>query len=232
MIKAIFFDCYGTLISTGHGSVKATKEILEKSNISIDAELFYKHWKKVHKDNINKLTQFKKEKDIFTDDLKYLYKYYNIKGDEENDVKYMLNSLSKRTFFDGTLSYLKEIRNKYKIYIASNSDTEPLLENIGDNMEFFDDIFTSENLMKYKPSKYFFDEIIKKTMYKNHETVFVGDSLVDDIQGSNNAGLYSILIDRNKKYIEKDIKPDAIINNLNELENAIKEIIERQGYFA
>jgi len=43
MIKGVFFDCYGTIISTGNGSVEATKKILSSKDITINAETFYKH---------------------------------------------------------------------------------------------------------------------------------------------------------------------------------------------
>jgi beta-phosphoglucomutase-like phosphatase (HAD superfamily) len=42
MIKTIIFDCYGTLIGTGNGSISATKQILESNNCLIKSEEFYR----------------------------------------------------------------------------------------------------------------------------------------------------------------------------------------------
>jgi 2-haloalkanoic acid dehalogenase type II len=232
MIKAIFLDCYGTLISTGNGSVEAAKEILDKNNFSFNAELFYKHWKNIHKENISKLKRFKKEEEIFIDDLKMLYKFYGIKSDERDDVKYMLNSLYKRSFFDDSLHNLIKLKEKYEIYIASNTDREPLIKNLGEDINLFTGIFTSEDLMVYKPEKYFFKKILKTTGYNKEEIIFVGDSLIDDISGSKNMGIYSVLIDRDKQYKESEIKPNFIINGLSELINVVNEINEKRGHFA
>ena len=49
MIKAIIFDVYGTLISTGTGSVDAAAEILRRKNSVICPKEFYARWKKIHK---------------------------------------------------------------------------------------------------------------------------------------------------------------------------------------
>jgi len=51
MIKALIFDCYGTIISTGNGSVDAVKTILDSLKINIDPVLFYRDWKTIHKEN-------------------------------------------------------------------------------------------------------------------------------------------------------------------------------------
>jgi 2-haloalkanoic acid dehalogenase type II len=232
MLKGIFFDCYGTIISTGNGSVEATREILEKIGVSIYPETFYKHWKKIHKENISKLKEFKKEKDIFIDDLKLLYEYYKIESNVENDVIIMLNSLYKRAFYDDSLYCINKLKKKYKIYIASNSDTEPLLENVGENKFIFDGIFTSEDLIAYKPSIQFFNKIMTITELKSNEIIYIGDSLNDDILGAKNVGIYTILIDRKNEYKKNNIKPDAIINNLYNLEEILNEINKVSGHFA
>jgi 2-haloalkanoic acid dehalogenase type II len=222
VIKAILFDCYGTLISTGNGSVNATKRILKKLNFPFNAELFYKHWKKIHGTNINNLLKFKKEKDVFIDDLKMLYKYYDIKGNPQEDIIFMYNSLSRRHFFNDVISELKILKQKYKIYIASNSDTEPLMSNIKNKAKLFDGIFTSEYLTVYKPKTGFFNKILEKINCKNNEVIFVGDSLEDDINGAKNAGISAILIDRKKIYTKKETKENCVINGFHELGNIIQ----------
>ncbi|CAG7618230.1 hypothetical protein ACFQI7_02680 [Paenibacillus allorhizosphaerae] len=40
MIKAILFDCYGTLVDTGSGSIKAVRQILAKNKSTVNAEQF------------------------------------------------------------------------------------------------------------------------------------------------------------------------------------------------
>ena len=75
MKKLLIFDAYGTLISTGTGSLDSTKWILSLPDKEIDPVLFYKKWKEIHRSNFYKAnnTTFKNEWQIFEDDLKELF---------------------------------------------------------------------------------------------------------------------------------------------------------------
>jgi 2-haloalkanoic acid dehalogenase type II len=222
MIKALIFDCYGTIISTGDGSVNLTKIILDNLKVNIDPVLFYKNWKKIHRENIYSLKYFCKEKEIFINDLNILFKIYNINGNIKKNIKPMLKSLYKRYFFDDVIKNLKLLKKDYKIYIASNSDTKPLMKNIGKEKYLFNGIYTSEKIRAYKPSRIFFEKILNKIKINKDEILFIGDSIEDDIIGANNVGLKTVLIDRknNSKYIGNEAS--YIIKDMNELLNIIE----------
>jgi 2-haloalkanoic acid dehalogenase type II len=224
MIKALIFDCYGTLISTGNSSVEATKKILDNIDSDIEPATFYKTWKSIHKEHQINLKHFCLERKIFANDLKYLYEKYNIRSNYKKDVKLMLYALYGRKFYDDVIVNLKNLKEQYDIFIASNSDTKPLLENIGNEKYLFNGIFTSEKLKAYKPSKIFFEKLLKKIKYDKDEILFIGDSIDDDIIASKKMGIRNVLIDRKNDYKENNIKPDAIIDNLYNLEEIIKGI--------
>lgn len=222
MKKAIIFDVYGTLVSTGTGSVDATRKILEKHNIDLEPKKVYSNWKKFHRKNIdevNNSNNFKTEEDIFEKDLKMVYEMYNINGNYKEDVKIMLETLGKRKTFEDTKETLEILSKKYKIYIGSTTDTEPLMKDlVNNNINIFDGIYTSENLQEYKPKKEFYTKILKQISISANEVVFVGDSLNDDILGPQSVGIYSVLIDRKDNYKDDSIiKPDSIIKSLLEL---------------
>jgi putative hydrolase of the HAD superfamily len=222
MIKALIFDCYGTIISTGNGSVNSTKIILDNLKSGIDPILFYKDWKKIHKENISGLKYFCNEKKIFINDLNILFKLHGINGNAKKYIKPMLKSLYKRDFYDDVIVNLKKFKKDFNIYIASNSDTKPLMENIGKEKYLFDGIYTSEKIKAYKPSKVFFEKILKKIKFNKDEILFIGDSIEDDIIGANNVGLKTVLIDRknNSQYIKNEA--DYLIKDMYELINIIE----------
>ena len=225
MIKAIIFDVYGTLISTGNGSVTAAGEILKKINVDMDAKVFYKKWKEFHKKQMNEMKEFITEKEVFENDLKLLYEFYNLKGNYKEDVKIMLESLYKRKAFEETNEALDNLSKKYKIYIGSTTDTEPLMVNIKSNNMKVDKIYTSESLKEYKPKKEFYTKILNDVNLSANEVVFVGDSLLEDVQGPQSVGIYSILIDRKGKYDEDERKiPDAVISDLRELDKLLADL--------
>jgi 2-haloalkanoic acid dehalogenase type II len=207
MIKALVFDCYGTLISTGNSSIEATQKILTNIGSNIDPVIFYKTWKNIHKEHQIDIKPFCLEKKIFLKDLKLLFEKYNIKNSYKKNIKPMFDALYGRRFYDDVIVNLKNIKNYYDIFIASNSDTKPLLENIGNEKYLFNGIFTSEKLKAYKPSIMFFERLFEKIKYDKNEILFIGDSIDDDIKGSNKVGIKNILVNR------KDIDTENCIAN-------------------
>lgn len=204
MKKAIIFDVYGTLVSTGTGSVDATRKILEKHRINLDAKEVYSNWKRFHRKNLDEVNSsdiFKTEEKIFEEDLKMVYEMYNINENYVEDVKIMLDTLGKRKAFEETKEVLEILSKEYKIYIGSTTDTEPLIQDlVSNNINIFDGIYTSESLQEYKPKKEFYTKILEQISLNADEVVFVGDSLNDDILGPQNIGIYSVLVDRKDKY--------------------------------
>ena len=156
MIEGIIFDAYGTLINTGEGSIQAAERILANNKKGIDAKIFYKKWKYYHKKHEDSLKYFVVEEDIFLMDLILLYKEYEIKGNPENDVKIMLDTLGKRNSFPETNVVLKALKPNYQLFIGSNSDDIPLRTDIKRNGIEVSKIFTSESLKVYKPKKEFY----------------------------------------------------------------------------
>jgi HAD superfamily hydrolase (TIGR01549 family) len=130
----------------------------------------------------------------------------------------MLETLGKRKTFEETNKVLNDLSVKYKLVIGSTSDTAPLLEDVKNYKICINDIYTSESLQIYKPKKEFYNKILMEIGYNSNEVFFVGDSLIDDVFGPQNVGIYSVLIDRKNNYDKSsDIIPDKIICNLSEL---------------
>jgi 2-haloalkanoic acid dehalogenase type II len=218
LVKGIIFDAYGTLIDTGDGSLQAVKAILRKNNSSIDANLFYRKWKIVHKNHINTLTSFIKEEDIFLIDLAALYVEYEIRGNSADDVKIMLNTLGERKAYPETNFVLKTLQPKYQVFIGSTSDEAPLHNDIRRNGITVNRIFTSEYLKVYKPRKEFYQLILDEISMQPDDVLFVGDSLEDDISGPAAAGMRTVWVNRkNIKYDAAQIRPCYEIPSLNKL---------------
>lgn len=219
--KLLIFDVYGTLISTGNGSIEATKKILALQDKEIDAKEFYGEWKKLHRHHMDKANEgsFITEEEIFVQDLKKLYEDYKIPRDYWSDVKFMLESLMGRVCFEDVKNTIFRLKENYRVVLGSTTDTEPLLVNLKANALEVDAIYTSEIIGKYKPDRNFYKYILEEEGYEVENAAFIGDSLTDDVYGPKQAGLKTVLIDRLNKY-DKDtaeIAPDYVISNLEEL---------------
>lgn len=224
MKKAIIFDVYGTLISTGTGSVDATRKILNNIGFDMEPKEFYKKWKEFHKKQILEMKEFINEEQIFYNDLKMLYEYFGINSDYKKDVQPMLDTQGKRIAFDDTNEVIEELSKDYKIYLGSIIDNNALIADINRNHIKVDGIFTSEYLRTYKPHKEFYEKILNDINIPSNEVVFVGDSIQEDVIAPKQSGMSGILIDRKNKYSKEDIeKADGYINNLYELPKVLKK---------
>jgi haloacid dehalogenase superfamily, subfamily IA, variant 1 with third motif having Dx(3-4)D or Dx(3-4)E len=217
MIKTIIFDCYGTLISTGDGSIQATSEILKLNNCNIKAEVFYRHWKRRFID-ICRSKPFMTEAEAFNISLKDLYQHYSIQGKPKSDVKIMLNTLGNRRAYPDVLGTLSKLKDRYKLVIGSNSDHDPLTKDLTNNHIKVHKVYSSEQLRVYKPDAEFFQKILDDLNVTPEEVIYVGDSLIDDIYGSSIIGIQSIWLNRKHEQLRDDIpEPLYEINNLEEI---------------
>lgn len=213
MKKTILFDVYGTLISTGNGSVVAAEKILRKNGSILNASAFYAKWKEIHRHNMRCKDGFLTEREIFEADLKQLYAVYDIRGDYKQDVCIMLESLYNRVVFPETKTALQELSVHYELVIASNTDTEPLLQNFTYNGLQFAQIFTSESLRCYKPDARFYMQIAEALEKKPEELIFIGDSLREDVLAPKELGMGGVLIDRKGQYREEK-QADLVLERL------------------
>ncbi len=213
MIKAIVFDAYGTLISTGDGSIQAAKKILELNGTNVSPTDFYAEWKKYHRKHIDELSGFKTEETIFHMDLRELYEKYNLTRDADKDVEIMLNTLGKRRLFSETLDTIETLKREYVVCIGSTTDTVPLLMDLKSGNLSVDHVFTSEILQAYKPQRMFYEKIVERLALIPDEILFVGDSLLDDIWGPKQIGMKTCWVNR-KKQTADWVKPDLEVDNL------------------
>lgn len=217
MIKAILFDAYGTLISTGNGSLEATRKILALNRrTDISPSEFYAEWKLLHKKNIETLPSFLKEEVIFSMDLVELYSRYHISRNPKEDVKIMLETLGKRRMFPETKEVIEKLKHDFVIAIASTTDTEPLLQDLSRNELTIPHVFTSESLQVYKPHKSFYQIILSKLQISAEEALFVGDSLIDDVWGPQQLGILTCWLNRKNNPRQK-ISPTFEISDLTQL---------------
>lgn len=222
-IKAVVFDVYGTLISTGTGSRDAAAEILRRNGREdISAGKFYGRWKALHREHIDNLTEFKTEEAIFEADLRRLYTEYGLSRSAQEDVHLMLDTLGRRQAFPEVPAVWKMLSVKYRLAIGSTSDTEPLTADLARAGIKTPYVFTSESLRVYKPQPAFYETILCALGVAAGEALFVGDSLGDDVSGPKQVGMRTCWVNRRKQTLPPGvITPDYIITDLTGLESIL-----------
>ena len=215
-IKAIIFDAYGTLFDVNSAAEKCKNKIGDKW------ETFANFWRTTQLEYTWLRSLMSRHKDfwqITEDSLDKSMKAYKIDSSLKDELLNLYKVLSP---FEEVQETLKKLRKKnYKLAILSNG-TPSLINKLvkSNNLEnFFDDIFSIENVRVYKPSSQVYDLPIKKYNIKKNEVAFLSANTWD-VCGGGNYGYEAIWVNRNSNIFDNlDYKPKLEIKNLSGLLN-------------
>lgn len=110
---------------------------------------------------------------------------------------------------------------------GDNSDVQTLLDKT-EIRQYFDCIVTSAAFGIRKPSPSIFEYAMKCMDTHPTNAVMIGDHLIADVLGSQNAGIFAIWINRRTQPLElplvmSPVTPDATISSLAELPDLLKQ---------
>ncbi len=213
-IKAIIFDAYGTLFDVNSAAEKCKDKIGDKW------ESFANYWRTTQLEYTWLRSLMKRHKDFWQvtkDSLDKSMEAYEIDSSMKNELLDLYKILSTFTEVPEVLKSLRE--KNFKLAILSNG-TPSLLDQLvkSNNLEnFFDDIFSIEDVGIYKPNSKVYDIPIKKYRIKRNEVVFLSANTWD-VSGGGNFGFNSVWVNRNQDIFDNlDYNPRYKIKNLLEL---------------
>lgn len=229
-IKAVFFDAGGTLFrpypSVGeiYGRV-ASKYGCRASSDEIN-ESFHNVW--CEKDNIGNLESYSDEKiekkwwkTIVFDVFKNIGEIKRF-DDFFEELYQLFTGTSVWRLYPEVKDVLKELKKRGVLLgIISNWDSRllKLCEDL-ELKEYFEFILISAVFGVAKPNPKIFEEGLKKVGVLASETVYVGDSLEDDVGGAGRAKIRALWLDRSgrdKKLMGSQVTEFEIIKNLSEI---------------
>ena len=157
---------------------------------------------------------------------KKLFDALNIKADPEKANLAFLKILStKGILYNDTIDLLESLKKAGKrIYLITNGVTEVQDGRIGatDTLKYFDDIFISEKVGASKPSKEYFDFVMRSIPdFDKRTALVIGDSLSSDIKGANNAGIDSLWFNPKEKSAPDDLKINYRARSLKEIKEML-----------
>ena len=205
MYKVLIFDLDDTLTNNLENVKEAFKKVIEYRKEKFTEEKFSKFYNidlKFWSDRANGklLTPYEdnKEKKVEWLRANRFIKYFgenNISYEEAvkvNDI-YMNGMKEKVVPRENCFEVIKYLYDKnYKIVIATNGPLIPLKIKIEklDIFKYMDTIFSAEEIGFMKPSKEFYEALMKKSNLKVKEDIlFIGDDLEKDINGGKENGI-------------------------------------------
>ena len=204
MIKYIFFDVSGTLMSKPSVFTNII-ETLAKHGITISLqELKWKH-------------KLLSEVILFPDRTdKYFYNKFNTEllrilgvlptTELVNDIFESCTYLPWEIFED--TAALSEI--SLPKGIISNFDTSLKKKLNGYFGDIFEHVFGSEEFGISKPAITFYEAVLKKVGLPAGEILYVGDSIKLDIEPASKLGMKCLLIDRDSAFLNSSMRIDSL----------------------
>ncbi|MHA7843344.1 MAG: YjjG family noncanonical pyrimidine nucleotidase [Winogradskyella sp.] len=204
-IRHVFFDLDHTLWDFDKNSGLTFKKIFKLNNLDVDLSTFLevyepinlKYWKLYREEKVTKPA-------LRYGRLKEAFNAINIDVEDE-----MINHLSVAyidyltTFnhlFEGTLSILNYLRDKYELHIITNGFEEAQERKMqnANIRSYFKTITNSEMVGVKKPNPKIFNFALDSAKASPNESVMIGDSLEADIEGAHNIGMETIYFDYKK----------------------------------
>ena len=213
-IKAIIFDAYGTLFDVNSAAEKC------KDKIGNKWKSFANYWRTTQLEYTWLRSLMNRHKDFWQvteDSLDKSMKAFKINLAMRSELLNLYKKLSTFPEVKGALNDLK--KKNYKISILSNGTPALLNELVSSNNldNFFDDIFSIEEVGIYKPDSKVYNLPIKKYQIKKDEVAFLSANTWD-VSGGGNFGYNSIWVNRNKNIFDNlDYKPKNEVENLTQL---------------
>ncbi len=199
MVKAVFFDFWGTLAENGtYSPLKQSYYILR---VRMPFGQFVEQFEKAlmtrpYEDQAAAFTEVCKTFNV--DPIPIVI--------EKLIGVWNKNRLLAKLYPD-TIDALKALKEKkVKIVLVSNApqnSVEPVLERFGIK-DLFDAIFISHDQGKLKTDG-LFEAALKKLKLKKEDVISIGDSIESDIKGAETAGIKAYLLDRrgNREFANK-----------------------------
>jgi 2-haloacid dehalogenase len=213
-IKAIVFDAYGTLFDVNSAAEKCKGKIGDKW------EGFANFWRTTQLEYTWLRSLMKRHKDFWQvteDSLDKSMKAFKI---DRSMKKELLNLYKVLSPYPEVKEVLKKLKVKeYKLAILSNGTPALLSELVkSSNLEnIFDDLFSVEEVITYKPDSKVYDMPIKKYQIMPDEVAFLSANTWD-VSGGGNYGYNAIWVNRNNNIFDNlDYEPKNEIKNLKQL---------------
>jgi HAD superfamily hydrolase (TIGR01509 family) len=242
MIKAVIFDFIGTLTSLKRYSLDKSKlklhMSLSEAGFNTEKEEFlnaydraYEKYRIVRYDKLVEVTDVvwiadalnSLGFDITPDDARLKTAVDVFYEDYLNALK--LNPCSRRL--------LSRLSGKYKIGLISNFTYARVIHAALERLDlkrFISVVLVSQDAGWRKPNQKIFQEGLRRLRVKGEETLFVGDSPIEDIGGASAASMKTVFLP-SQFYTLKDLHeshrtPDMVVRNMCELLRIFRKIAE------
>lgn len=133
---------------------------------------------------------------------------------------------------EGAKKLLTDAAAQYRMGLISNFTYGPVIHKSLRKVDihtYFNSIVVSEELGWRKPSPIIFQDMLQRLQVTADETIFIGDSPLEDIKGAKDAGIRTVFVPSQFNSLD-DLKeskqqPDHIVDDLLVLKSKLAELL-------
>jgi len=126
----------------------------------------------------------------------------------------------------GSYEVIRALSGRYELAVISNAISpwpRRFLEAQG-LKPYFRTIIISGEVGWRKPHGKVFRIALSRLGVRPHEAIHVGDSPVEDVAGAKAVGMKAVLVARGRSFLDLEVEPDAIVEDIRELPEALKAL--------
>jgi 2-haloalkanoic acid dehalogenase type II len=233
-ITTIIFDMYGTLVHNDPSLwITTLDEVCEHQGLPLTGQELWEQWRTIDPESRQKRTNlanpeksppFKTYEETWTNSFGKVLEKIG-KGDPKAIAKRCVSETGCRKPFPETIRAITNLQTKGEFIFGmlSNSDNDslnPLIETLNLN---FDAVLSSESARMYKPDPRIFKQMLNFLGVKAENSLYVGDSQWDDVQGGKLVGMQVAWVNRKGSQLNPELPPaDYILSDLSELFNVLE----------
>lgn len=232
-IKAVILDVYNTLFCNDLACWLDTfAGICDSQGLAIAPEDLYAHWKSIEvrfrqtRTNLDSPEQsppFSTYQTAWRSAFIAAFTDLDLRADADAAAQASVDGLAARQPFDDAFPFLDYAKTHYKVGVLTNADNASILPLFERHNLTVDALVTSEMARAYKPDPRVFISVAEKLGVSPSESLYVGDTLLDDVHGAKLAGMRAAWINRSRAARDPTlIAPDHEVTGLDELANILK----------
>ena len=140
----------------------------------------------------------------------------------QEGIEIFIKARSQVDLFPGVERTLETLAKQYALGVITNGNADIRNMKIS---KYFSFSISAEEVGAPKPNEEIFLAALRKTKVYNHEFVYVGDDMVNDIDGAKNVGMATIWKKNYGRQLGGNTVPDKVIDRIDALPEAIEELI-------
>jgi 2-haloalkanoic acid dehalogenase type II len=221
-IRAIAFDCYGTIIQfTTRDFIRTMAEIARAQGLEVDPEVLWDRFVKaafVFRGENVAGPLYRRYEEAWAFQFERGTRELGLEGDGALAALRLKEKLSQAEAYVEVAGVVEALRARYRLAVLSNADDDFLHACLARNGLEFDAVVSSEVAQALKPDPAIFAYLAGVLGLERHQILYVGDNPMPDIVGARRAGVPVAWLNRSGRLLPEDMpEPDLQIGSLRDL---------------